>query len=283
MDNFDLAGRVAVITGAASGIGRAVAVRAAAEGMKVVLADIEERSLDETARLLSATGANCISFVTDVSDAGSVEALRDSTLSQFGAVHLVHNNAGVGINGPVWTITEPDWRWVLGVNLWGVIHGIRVFVPLLLAQGEGHVVNTASVAGVVSPPLFGPYSATKHAVVTISEILYRDLQLVGSKVGVSVLCPGNARTGIVESQRNRPTWAPPPRDKSPLVDRMRATVQQHVAKGIDPADVAVQLFDAVRANRFYILTHPNWNVAVEARMRDILEGRAPTELKPTTV
>jgi NAD(P)-dependent dehydrogenase (short-subunit alcohol dehydrogenase family) len=279
----DLAGRVAVITGAASGIGRAVAVRAAAEGMKIVLADIEERPLNETARLLSDTGAKLIAVVADVSDASSVEMLCDRALKQFGAVHLVHNNAGVGLNAPLWTITEPDWRWIIGVNLWGVIHGIRVFVPLLLAQGEGHVVNTASIAGLVSPPLFGPYSATKHAVVTISEILYRDLRLVGSKVGVSVLCPGNVRTGIVESQRNRPIWAPRPTEMGPLADRMRATVQQHVANGLDPAVVADHVLDAVRANRFHILTHPDWNAAVEVRMHDILEGRAPTEFQPTSL
>jgi NAD(P)-dependent dehydrogenase (short-subunit alcohol dehydrogenase family) len=272
-----LAGKVAVITGGASGIGRAVAVRAAAEGMKVVLADIEEKPLHEAARALSDAGADVIAVVTDVSDASSVDALRDRTLAHFGAAHLVHNNAGIGSGGPVWTITEENWKWVIGVNLWGVIHGIRAFVPVLLEQREGHVVNTASLAGLLSPALMGPYCVTKHSVVTLSEVLYRDLRLVGSSVGVSVLCPAFVRTGIADSDRNRPAWAAaPPTD--PIAEVVRATVRQRVADGIDPSVVAAHVFDAVRENRFYILTHPEQLPAVEARMRDILEGRSPSEL-----
>ena len=271
-----LAGKVAVVTGGASGIGRAVAERAAAEGMKIVLADVEEASLQAAARSLSETGAEVIAVVTDVSDAPSVEALRDRTLARFGAVHLVHNNASVfGGERLMWTISEADWRWVLGVNLFGVIHGIRTFVPLLVEQGEGHVVNTASVAGLLSPPMYGPYSASKHAVVTISEILYRDLRLAGSTVGVSVLCPGYVRTQITEADRNRPEWAPAlPTDA--LAAQMRAITVQAVAQGTDPATVASHVLDAVRTNRFYILTHPEYNVTIALRMQDILEGRAPT-------
>jgi NAD(P)-dependent dehydrogenase (short-subunit alcohol dehydrogenase family) len=277
-----LTGKVAVITGAASGIGRAVAIAAAAEGMKVVLADIEERALDETARSLAGDGADILAVVTDVSDGSSVEALRERALERFGAVHFLHNNAGVGgPGGPIWTASEPDWRWTLGVNVWGVIHGIRAFVPLFIAQGEGHVVNTASVAGLVSPPLFGPYSVSKHAVVAISEILYRDLRLMNVKVGASVLCPGHVRTRITQSERNRPPWAPPPL-KTPLALQLRATADQRVADGIDPAVVADHVLDAVRANRFYILTHPELNVAVEARLNDILWQRPPTELADPT-
>ena len=277
-----LAGKTAVITGAASGIGRAVAERAASEGMKVVLADIEERPLQEAARSLSDAGASVVAVVTDVSDASSVEALRDRALAKFGAVHLVHNNAGVAAGGPIWAVTEADWRWVLGVNLWGVIHGIRTFVPLLLEQGEGHVVNTASIAGMLSQPLFGPYCATKHAVVTMSEVLYRDLRLAGSTVGASVLCPGFVRTAINESERNRPLWAAAaPAD--PAAEAVRAVVGQLVADGIVPAIVAGRVLDAVRENRFYIFTHPEYNAAVEVRMHDILEGREPTEVAAVPV
>ena len=274
-----LAGKVAVITGGASGIGNAVAARAAARGMKIVLADIEERPLREAARSLSDNGADVLPVVTDVSEASSVEALRDRTLERFGAVHLVHNNAGVGGGGLLWTISEAEWRWVLGVNLFGVIHGIRTFVPLMVEQGEGHVVNTASLAGLVSPPFYGPYSASKHAVVTISEILYRDLRIVGSKVGVSVLCPGFVRTRISEADRNRPQWAPAP-PTNPAAEQVRAAAAQAVADGIDPAAVADSVLDAVRTNRFYILTHPELNGAIALRLQDILEGRAPTDLAP---
>ena len=271
-----LAGKIAVITGGASGIGRAVAERAAAEGMKIVLADIEEATLEATARSLSDSGAEILAVVTDVSDASSVEALRDRTLAKYGAVHLVHNNAGVSAGGPIWAVSEADWKWVLGVNLWGVIHGIRAFVPVLLAQGEGHVVNTASMAGLTSTPLFGPYCATKHAVVAMSEVLYRDLRLVGSNVGVSVLCPGFVRTAIAESGRNRPAWAPsaPP---DAAAEPVRARVAQLVADGIDPSVVAASVLDAVTANRFYVLTHPELRAPVERRMHDIFEGRAPTD------
>jgi NAD(P)-dependent dehydrogenase (short-subunit alcohol dehydrogenase family) len=279
MDHF--AGKIAVITGAASGIGRAVALRAAAEGMKIVLADIEERPLYETARTLSGAGTDVIAVVTDVSDASSVEELRDRALDKFGGVHLVHNNAGVAAGGPLWTVSESDWRWILGVNLWGVINGIRAFVPMLSAQGEGHVVNTASVAGLVSPPLMGPYNAAKHAVVTISETLYCDLRLSGSNVGVSVLCPGHVRTNIADSERNRPPWARAAADsgRSPIALQLQTAVRRQLAAGIDPASVAETVLDAVRTNRFYILTHPEWNIAVETRMHDILAGRAPTSLE----
>ncbi len=204
----DLQGKVAVVTGGASGIGRAVAEAAATAGMQVVLADIEEAALKEADTAMTASGAEVLSVVTDVSVGSSVDELRDKALARFGAVHLVHNNAGVAVGGPLWTVTEADWTWVLGVNLWGVVHGIRAFVPVLLEQGEGHVVNTASLAGLTSPSMLGPYNVTKHAVVTMSETLYRDLEAVGSRVGVSVLCPGFVQTRIAESDRNRPDWAP---------------------------------------------------------------------------
>ena len=195
----DLQGKVAVITGGASGIGRAVAGRAAAEGMKVVLGDIEEGPLKEAVGDLTSSGAEALGVVTDVSDGASVEALRDQALDRFGAVHLVHNNAGIGLGGPIWEVSEEDWRWILGVNLWGVIHGVRTFTPLLVEQGEGHIVNTASIAGFIAAPFLGPYNATKQAVVAISETLFKDLQAVASPVGVSVLCPGFVQTRIASA------------------------------------------------------------------------------------
>ncbi len=271
----ELQGKVAVITGGAGGIGRAVAEAAAAAGMKLVLADIEEAALKEADAALSSAGAEVLSVPTDVSDGAPVEELRDKALARFGAVHLVHNNAGVAVGGPLWTVSEADWNWILGVNLWGVIHGIRAFVPVLIEQGEGHVVNTASLAGLTSPGMLGPYNVTKHSVVTMSETLYRDLNLVGARVGVSVLCPGFVRTGIAESDRNRPDWAPavsPP----PGLD-LQGVVRDLVAGGIDPAVVAQKVLYAVRVNRFYILTHDDTRAMVETRLQDILQGRSPSD------
>jgi NAD(P)-dependent dehydrogenase (short-subunit alcohol dehydrogenase family) len=270
----DLRGKVAVITGGASGIGKAVAWRAAAEGMKLVLADIEEPVLEETAASLAADGAEVLAVVTDVSDATSVRALRDRTVQHFGGAHLVHNNAGVGVGGPIWEVTEEEWRWILGVNLWGVVHGINAFVPLLLEQGEGHVVNTASIAGLTSTPGLGPYTATKHAVVAISESLYKDLRAAGAPVGVSVLCPGFVQTGIARSDRNRPAWAP---EQDPVTAGERTSIiQAMVDAGIDPKTVADRVLDAVRDGTFYILTHPEMKPALTLRHEDILAGRPPS-------
>ena len=270
----DLQGKVAVITGGASGIGRAVAERAAGEGMKIVVGDIEEGPLKEAVDELSGRGAETLGVVTDVSDAASVRALRDRTLDRFGAVHLVHNNAGIGLGGPIWEVSEEDWRWILGVNLWGVINGVAAFVPALIEQGEGHVVNTASIAGLIAAPFLGPYNATKQAVVAISETLYKDLQAVGAPVGVSVLCPGFVRTRIAESERNRPPWAPD-RDV-PGGDELRGAVRSMVDGGIEAAAVAERVIDAVRADTFYILTHPELDDAIATRFEDIMVGRPPS-------
>ena len=275
----DLQGKVAVITGGASGIGRAVAERAAQLGMKVALADIEEGPLEQTAKELAATGVEVEAVITDVSQAADIEALRDRVLSRFGAVHLVHNNAGVGAGGLLWTVSETDWKWVLGVNLWGVIHGINAFVPVLIEQGEGHVVNTASLAGLISPGHMGPYNASKHAVTSISETLYRDLRSTGSRIGVSVLCPAFVQTGIAKSERNRPAWAPEP-ESDPLTEQGREFLRQVVAAGIAPAVVADAVLDAVQNDTFYILTHEESYPSVKARMTDILEGRSPGDLGP---
>jgi NAD(P)-dependent dehydrogenase (short-subunit alcohol dehydrogenase family) len=270
----DLQGKVAVITGGASGIGRAVAERAVAEGMKVVLADIEERPLKEAENELTAHGAEALGVVTDVSDAASVHALRDRALDRFGAVHLVHNNAGIGLGGPIWEVSEEDWRWILGVNVWGVIHGIATFVPLFVEQGEGHVVNTASIAGLTTAPFLGPYNATKQAVVAISETLFKDLQAVGAPIGVSVLCPGFVQTRIAESDRNRPAWAPD-HEVGGAAD-LRSAVQSLVDGGIPATAVADRVIDAVRTDTFYILTHPELEDAIRTRFDDIVQGRPPS-------
>jgi NAD(P)-dependent dehydrogenase (short-subunit alcohol dehydrogenase family) len=271
----NLQGKVAVITGGASGIGKAVAAQAAAEGMKVVIADIEEGALKATARELSAAGADILAVATDVADAASVKELRDRTLGHYGAVHLVHNNAGVGLGGPIWEIPEADWRWILGVNLWGVIHGISAFVPLLVEQGEGHVVNTASIAGLTTAPFIGPYNATKQAVVAMSETLFRDLQAEeATGVGVSVLCPGFVQTRIAESDRNRPAWAPDREVEG--AGELRVAIQAMVEGGIPPGVVADRVIEAVRTNTFYILTHPELRDAIQTRFDDILEGRPPS-------
>jgi len=270
----DLQGKVAVITGGASGIGRAVAEKAAAEGMKVVLADIEEGPLKEVETELTGRGAEAIGVVTDVSDGASVRRLRDRALDRFGAVHLVHNNAGVGTGGPIWEFSEEDWRWILGANLWGVIHGVATFVPLLIEPGEGHVVNTASIAGLTTTAFLGPYHATKFAVVAISESLYKDLQVTGAPVGVSVLCPGFVQTRIAESDRNRPAWAPGREVEG--AEELRAAIQGMVDGGIPPAVVADRVIDAVKEDTFYILTHPELTEAVRIRSDDIVLGRPPT-------
>ncbi len=270
----DLQGKVAVITGGASGIGLAVARSAAAEGMRLVLGDIEEVPLREAEKALGETGAEVLGVVTDVADGASVRALRDRALDRFGAVHLVHNNAGVGVGGPIWEISEEDWRWILDVNLWGVVHGINAFVPLLMEQGEGHVVNTASIAGLVASPFLGPYNATKQAVVAISETLFKDLQLAGSPVGVSVLCPGFVQTRIDESERNRPSWAPAAEGEE--AENMRGAIKALIASGISPAVVADGVIDAVKTNTFYILTHPELDSVVRTRFEDIDQRRPPS-------
>jgi len=274
----DLQGKVAVITGGASGIGRAVADKAVTKGMKIVLGDIEEGPLKVAVDDLTSTGAEVLGVVTDVSDRASVEALRDAALERFGAVHLVHNNAGIGLGGPIWEVNEEDWRWILGVNLWGVIHGVATFTPLLLEQGEGHIVNTASIAGIIVAPFLGPYNATKQAVVAISETLFKDLQAVGAPVGVSVLCPGFVQTRIDDSERNRPEWAPQREVEG--AEELRGLVSDMVNGGIAPTSVADRVIDAVQTNTFYILTHPELEGAITTRFDDIVQGRAPS---PTAI
>jgi NAD(P)-dependent dehydrogenase (short-subunit alcohol dehydrogenase family) len=270
--------KVAVVTGAASGIGRAVVDTALATGMRVVLADIEEAALAEAESAWRAAGGDVLAVVTDVSSGEAMEALRDRAVAAYGAVHLVHLNAGVGAGGLLWDIPVADWQWLLGVNLWGVIHGIRAFVPLLIEQGEGHVVNTASIAGMVAPAFMGAYSASKHAVVAISETLARELRFVGSPVGVSVLCPGFVRTRIDEADRNRPASAPVAGPEDDDAAAVRAVFHEIVQAGMDPAAVGAAVIDAVRANRFYILTHAALDPLVGLRAGDVGAGAQPADV-----
>ena len=281
----DSSGKVAVITGAGSGLGREFAVAAAARGMPVVLADVQEDALAGTLSEIERMGTPAVARRVDVSQSSEVEALAKDALSKFGAVHLLFNNAGVaGGGGLVWETSEADWRWTLGVNLWGVVHGIRHFTPLMLEAAHsdpryrGRIINSASMAGLVSSPLMGMYSATKHAVVSLSETLYHDLALVTDQVSCSVLCPFFVPTGIARSDRNRP---------KELVDERPATNAQIIAQQmneravahgkISAPEVARLVFDAIGEERFYIYSHPLAMGGVERRMQDIIHRRNPTD------
>jgi NAD(P)-dependent dehydrogenase (short-subunit alcohol dehydrogenase family) len=272
-----LSGKVAVVTGAASGIGLAMAEAFAAEGMRLVLADVDEAGMAAALSTLTGSGAEAIAVPTDVSDPSSVEALRDETLSSFRTAHVICNNAGVGGGGPLWEVPLEVWQWVFGVNFWGVVHGIRSFVPLLLEQGEGHVVNTASAAGLLSTPFLGPYSASKHAVVATSETLRLDL--AGRGVGVSVLCPMWVRTRIHDSDRNAPesvTSAQANTARDPATaDSFRSLLAGLVGSGLEPSVVASDVVSAVKEDRFWVLPHPEAAAAAEARGRQIGSGENP--------
>ncbi len=273
----DLKGKVAAVTGAASGLGRSMALAFAAEGMDVALADVDEQGLLEVQEAVKRHGVKTTALRVDVSKAAEVDAFAERTVRELNAVHVVCNNAGVSPLGAVWENSVADWQWILGVNLWGVIHGVRAFTPRLVAQNEGHVVNTASVAGLISPPGSGAYNVTKHAVVTLSESLYHDLRERDSAVGVSVLCPAYVPTRITESERNRPGDLPLP-EKSPTTLAREAMLRKAVASGkVSAEQVAQAVVAAVKEERFYILTHPRIKGAIRARMEDILEERAPRD------
>jgi NAD(P)-dependent dehydrogenase (short-subunit alcohol dehydrogenase family) len=265
----DLHDRVAVVTGAGSGIGQALAERFAAEGMRVVLADIDEARARETEALLEKRGARTLVVQTDVQQGAALEALAARTLEAFGAVHVVCNNAGIaGFARPSWEQPIEGWQQVFGVNLWGVIHGIRTFVPIMLRQGtEGHVVNTASMAGLVSLPLLSPYHATKHAVVTISESLHMELAMTGAPVKVSVLCPGFVRTNIGADGLQNP--------RSEAEAAMMEAFRRLIAEGLAPAAVAERVVQAIRAEEFWVFSHPELVVAVQQRAEAIVAGRSP--------
>ncbi|MBL0149038.1 MAG: SDR family oxidoreductase [Ideonella sp.] len=280
----DFKGRTAVITGAASGFGLQCARIAAQQGMNVVMADVQADALATSVTEVEALGAVVLAYRLDVSKADQVEAMAAATRRRFGAPHFVFNNAGVGSGGLIWENSVQDWEWVLGVNLWGVVHGVRAFTPMMLeaAAGdpayEGHIVNTASMAGLVSPPNMGVYNVSKHAVVSLSETLYQDLGLVTDQVHAHVLCPYFVPTGITQSSRNRPdalkNSRPPTR--SELIGQ--AMSDKAVGSGrVSAADVAAKVFDAMRTNHFYIYSHPKALSSVQTRLEDVMQGRNPTD------
>ena len=268
---------MAVITGGASGIGRALARRFAAEGMKVVLADRDEAGMRALEAELAEGGSEVLPVLYDTSMEPSMQALAQATLERFGAAHVLCNNAGVGGKGDPWTGPISTWEWVVGINLYGVVHGIRAFLPIMQDQGEGHIVNTASMAGLMALPGFAPYNATKTAVVAISEGLFMELKGLGSPIGVSVLCPGFVKTNLMAGQQ----WqdhlgAEPPATQNPIVSAVDEMLRQGVENGIAPEDVADQVVAAIRADQFWILTHPEMRHMGVERMQ-----RAEAQENPT--
>lgn len=281
IDNF--AGKTAVLTGAGSGFGLECARIGARLGMNLVLVDVQQDALDAAAAEAQAAGVQVLARKVDVSNAAQMEQLAADVAQRFGAPHLVFNNAGVGAGGLVWENSVKDWEWVLGVNLWGVIHGVRLFTPMMLAAAKadpawrGHIVNTASMAGLVDAPNMGVYNVSKHAVVSLSETLHQDLSLVTDQVTASVLCPFFVSTGISQSHRNRPQdMAAGKPTKSQLIGQ--AMNDKAVTSGkVTAADVAQKVFDAAAQGQFYIYSHPKAIASVQTRMEDILLGRNPTD------
>ena len=281
----DVAGRVAVITGGASGIGRGMAEAFGAAGMKLVLADIDAARVTETARALEKSGVEVVPVRTDVAVQSDVDALARRALDAFGAVHVVCNNAGVAHGGvPTWESTLHDWEWIVGVNLMGVVHGVRTFTPLLLEQGSGHIVNTASMAGLITGGGNALYGVTKHAVVALSEALFNELRAQDAQVGVSVLCPGWINTEILRSsERNQPDAVRRSRPQvrtTPESEIRRKQVESLLASGLAPRKVGDLVLAAVREGRFWILTHPEWKGAIRHRLENVLEERDPTPAAP---
>ena len=278
----DFKGKVAVVTGAASGIGRGLADRFAQEGMRVVLADVEQGALDLAEREMTAAGATVLAVRTDVSKVADVEALAQKTIERFGGVHILCNNAGVGGGGGTWDSSLQDWEWVLGVNLWGVIHGVRMFVPIMLAGGEeGHIVNTASLAGLVAGAGGPSYTVSKYGVVGLSETLYYELQMASAgKIKVSVLCPALTNTRILESGRNHPA-GPTPEPAEGTEERMVVDMIKGIFKGgMAPSETAQIVFDAIVEERFYVLTHPEHNPLIQRRGEAPLGSGPPPVLIP---
>jgi NAD(P)-dependent dehydrogenase (short-subunit alcohol dehydrogenase family) len=283
MQNFQ--GRVAVVTGAASGFGLEVSKLAAQRGMRVVMADVQSEALEQAGRTVAELGAEVLTQRVDVSKAAEVEALADAAERRFGVPHFVFNNAGVATGGLIWETTAKQWEWVLGVNLFGVAHGVRVFTPRMLAAErsdptyEGHITNTASMAGLLNSPNLGVYNVSKHAVVSLSETLYHDLSLVSERVHASVLCPYFVPTGIHQSDRVRPAEL---RDESAAPTASQRIAQANndraVTRGkVSASQVAALVFDAISARRFYVYTHPQALGMVQRRLEDVLHGTNPTD------
>ena len=281
----DFKNKTAVLTGAGSGFGLECARIGAKLGMNLVLADVQQDALDKAVAEVTALGAQVLPFQLDVSKAEQVEAMGAATLARFGAPHLVFNNAGIGAGGLIWENTAKDWEWVIGVNVMGVAHGVRVFTPMMLDAAKkdpayrGHIVNTASMAGLLNAPNMGVYSVSKHAVVSLSETLYQDLQLVTDQVSASVLCPFFVPTGISQSHRNRPEEFKQ-RGVKPTKSQLIGQAMSDKAVGsgkVSAADVAQMVFDAVAANHFYIYSHPKAIASVQTRLEDVLQARNPTD------
>ena len=276
-------GKTAVLTGAGSGFGLECARIGAKLGMRLVLVDVQQDALDAAAQELESAGVQVLAMKVDVSSASQMEALGAAVLARFGAPHFVFNNAGVGSGGLIWENSVKDWEWVLGVNVMGVVHGVRVFTPMMLAAAKndplwkGHIVNTASMAGLLNPPNMGVYNVSKHAVVSLSETLYQDLSLVTDQISASVLCPFFVATGIGRSQRNRPTGLDAEKPtKSQLIQQ--AMTGKAVDSGkVSAADVAQLVFDAMASRQFYIYSHPKAIKSVQTRLEDILQARNPTD------
>jgi NAD(P)-dependent dehydrogenase (short-subunit alcohol dehydrogenase family) len=270
----ELSGKIAVVTGAGSGIGRALALRFAAEGTALMLADVDPGGLAETASLLD--GVKVLTQITDVSDAAAVQHLADRTFGEFGAVHVLCNNAGVFQSGRIWTREPEDFAWLLGVNLWGTLHGIRAFVPRMIAQDtEGHIVNTVSVAGLFAIPFAGAYSVSKYAALAASQSLAQDLEIAGSKLRVTALCPGWVKTGIGRSDRVRPenlTVAERIEDEMASV----GVVDGLVERGMDPAEVALAAVEGIREERFLVFTHAGYAEGLREQTEALLSGRLPS-------
>ncbi|RZJ26648.1 MAG: SDR family oxidoreductase [Haliea sp.] len=281
IENFK--GKTAVLTGAGSGFGLECARIGARLGMNLVLVDVQQDALDRAEAEMRAAGAQVLARKLDVSSASQMEALATDAFARFGAPHFVFNNAGVGCGGLVWENTVQDWEWVLGVNVWGVIHGVRLFTPMMLEAAkkdpswQGHIVNTASMAGLLTPPNMGIYNVSKHAVVSLTETLYQDLRLVTEQVGASVLCPYFVPTGISQSQRNRPgELAAAAPTQSQLIGQ--AMSDKAVGSGkVTAAEVAQKVFDAVAADRFYIFSHPKALGNVQSRMESIVRIENPAD------
>ena len=272
----DLRGKVAVITGGASGIGRALAERFAAEGMKIVIADIDEVAMRAVEVQLAEGGTEVLTQVCDTSLEAEVQALADAAMSRFGGAHVLCNNAGVIGKGDAWRSPIAVWDWVIGINLYGVIHGVRAFLPIMEDQGEGHIVNTASMAGLVALPGAAPYNVTKTGVVALSEGLYLELKATGSPVRVSALCPGFVKTNLAKGQKwTERLGSEPGAAQTPMAQMMDAVLAQGVEEGIEASDVADQVLDAIRTERFWILTHPEMRQAPVERMQRAADQANP--------